>query len=340
MRRQSMALLSSGYPAAFQGGLPCSGLLSIGVPGTSAQLPYPNLSLMRVPPHLPVGFTTVANLSAAYLQSAQLSDSDFSPVLSKHHGHHQHHHHRQYPHQQPQLHHTHGRTANSSSKRKGVTNFSIAGILGRDDEDCTNPSEKCIDASPSKTAEVPEESPANGPGLEAKVHVKTECLSSPKGDEDETDNPLTRFSWLQCTRYKPPRLPRAKRKDGAKKRKLGRNPRVPFSPSQVTTLEQKFRCTHYLSSIDVAELSAALNLSENRVKIWFQNRRARERRDKETASKDTPSSPSHSLMKPCGSPAPAAGPSPLIGMGHPALSPSPVDGCASAFTPLSYPFSR
>lgn len=56
-----------------------------------------------------------------------------------------------------------------------------------------------------------------------------------------------------------------KRKDGAKKRKLGRNPRVPFSPTQVATLEQKFRCTHYLSSIDVAELSAALNLSENRV---------------------------------------------------------------------------
>jgi len=56
-----------------------------------------------------------------------------------------------------------------------------------------------------------------------------------------------------------------KLKDGTKKRKLGRNPRVPFTQHQVSLLEQKFRRTHYLSSIDVAELSSALNLTENRV---------------------------------------------------------------------------
>ena len=50
-----------------------------------------------------------------------------------------------------------------------------------------------------------------------------------------------------------------------KKRKLGRNPRVPFTQHQVSVLEQKFRQTHYLSSVDVAELSAALNLTETRV---------------------------------------------------------------------------
>ncbi|CAL1527517.1 unnamed protein product, partial [Lymnaea stagnalis] len=59
-----------------------------------------------------------------------------------------------------------------------------------------------------------------------------------------------------------------------------RNPRVPFTQHQVLVLEEKFRRTHYLSSMDVAELSSALNLTETRVKIWFQNRRARERRDK------------------------------------------------------------
>jgi homeobox protein MSX len=56
-----------------------------------------------------------------------------------------------------------------------------------------------------------------------------------------------------------------KLKDGSKKRKLGRNPRVPFTQHQVTVLEHKFHRTHYLSSVDVAELSAALNLTENRV---------------------------------------------------------------------------
>ena len=57
----------------------------------------------------------------------------------------------------------------------------------------------------------------------------------------------------------------SKKKEGVKKRKLGRNPRVPFTQHQVSVLERKFRHTHYLSSVDVAELSAALNLTETRV---------------------------------------------------------------------------
>ena len=58
-----------------------------------------------------------------------------------------------------------------------------------------------------------------------------------------------------------------RKKDGGKKRKLGRNPRVPFSQQQVAALEQKFCRTHYLSSMDVAELSTALNLTETRVRL-------------------------------------------------------------------------
>ena len=57
----------------------------------------------------------------------------------------------------------------------------------------------------------------------------------------------------------------SKRKESARKRKLGRNPRVPFTQHQVGVLEGKFCQTHYLSSVDVAELSAALNLTETRV---------------------------------------------------------------------------
>ena len=63
-----------------------------------------------------------------------------------------------------------------------------------------------------------------------------------------------------------------KRKDGVKKRKLGRNPRVPFTQHQVSTLERKFQRTHYLSSVDVAELSAALNLTETRVSFVIRSK--------------------------------------------------------------------
>ena len=57
-----------------------------------------------------------------------------------------------------------------------------------------------------------------------------------------------------------------RKRESSKKRKLGRNPRVPFTQQQVAALEQKFFRTHYLSSMDVAELSTALNLTETRVR--------------------------------------------------------------------------
>ncbi|KAG7169684.1 Homeobox protein MSX-2-like 1 [Homarus americanus] len=55
-----------------------------------------------------------------------------------------------------------------------------------------------------------------------------------------------------------------KRREGGQKRKLGRNPRVPFSSSQLAALEARFRQSQYLSSCDVADLSALLNLTETR----------------------------------------------------------------------------
>lgn len=101
-----------------------------------------------------------------------------------------------------------------------------------------------------------------------------------------------------------------------RRRALGRSPRVPFSPHQVQTLECKFLHSRYLSSTDVCQLSASLNLSEARVryygyftayerldlveqcilyhlqvKIWFQNRRARAKRE------DTPSLLSTSITQ-------------------------------------------
>ncbi|BFZ11834.1 hypothetical protein BsWGS_14873 [Bradybaena similaris] len=108
-------------------------------------------------------------------------------------------------------------------------------------------------------------------------------LSTDNTDKElsDLDTKTPKYQWLQCTRYHPPKLQRNKQKDGGKKRKLGRNPRVPFTQHQVVVLEDRFKQTHYLSSLDVAELSTVLGLTEPRVKIWFQNRRARDRREKE-----------------------------------------------------------
>ncbi|XP_063922050.1 homeobox protein ceh-1 [Zophobas morio] len=64
---------------------------------------------------------------------------------------------------------------------------------------------------------------------------------------------LDAYTWLNCTRYCPPKIP---------------------------LLEEKFQQSPYLSSEEVILLARRLQLADIRVKIWFQNRRARERREK------------------------------------------------------------
>ncbi|XP_075676308.1 uncharacterized protein LOC142645048 [Dermatophagoides pteronyssinus] len=64
-----------------------------------------------------------------------------------------------------------------------------------------------------------------------------------------------------------------------KRRPINRGPRIPFTTNQVQELENKFIKTQYLSSLEVNQLAKRLNLSDTRVRIWFQNRRAREKRE-------------------------------------------------------------
>ncbi|XP_041090460.1 homeobox protein MSH-B-like [Polyodon spathula] len=98
-----------------------------------------------------------------------------------------------------------------------------------------------------------------------------------KGSPQEDPRGEHQYSWIHCTRFQPPRIPKLKRAVGS--RRASRSPRVPFTPPQLTLLERSFTRTRYLSSCQVRDVSSALGLTENRVKIWFQNRRARERRD-------------------------------------------------------------
>uniref|UniRef100_A0A1I7THV5 Homeobox domain-containing protein n=1 Tax=Caenorhabditis tropicalis TaxID=1561998 RepID=A0A1I7THV5_9PELO len=61
-----------------------------------------------------------------------------------------------------------------------------------------------------------------------------------------------------------------------------RRKRTTFSPEQATRLESEYISDSYMAREKRLQLAHSLNLSENQVKTWFQNRRAKDKRDKKT----------------------------------------------------------
>ncbi|KAK8387548.1 hypothetical protein O3P69_018232 [Scylla paramamosain] len=93
-----------------------------------------------------------------------------------------------------------------------------------------------------------------------------------------------------------------------------RRARTAFTYEQLVSLENKFKHTRYLSVCERLNLALALNLTETQVKIWFQNRRTKWKKQNPGCDVNQPTQP----------PSP---PSMLTypgGMGPPLLCPTPL----------------
>ena len=152
-------------------------------------------------------------------------------------------------------------------------------------------------SSPKPSPKPSPSSSASKPKIDIEVPVDYSKTSNeaPKTDGDcppgmvRGPNGQLWPAWVFCTRYsdrpssgpriRKPRKPKSEqnssREQTASCKEEDKRPRTAFSPEQLKRLRAEFSGNRYLTEERRRHLCVELGLSENQLKIWFQNKRAK-----------------------------------------------------------------
>ncbi|OWK62376.1 Homeobox protein Nkx-2.3 [Lonchura striata] len=127
------------------------------------------------------------------------------------------------------------------------------------------------------------EAPGPGEELDPAVRDPSEyrLRRAPRTTPPRRDGPRAGFPC--CVLKKPLDAAEKAEETERPKQRSRRKPRVLFSQAQVFELERRFKQQRYLSAPEREHLASSLKLTSTQVKIWFQNRRykcKRQRQDK------------------------------------------------------------
>ncbi|XP_054834433.1 homeobox protein Nkx-2.5 [Eublepharis macularius] len=145
----------------------------------------------------------------------------------------------------------------------------------------------CMLAAFKQEAYPPEEAPAAAPeapkgnggasfpaAFYAKSYAEMDSAKEPKADKKDL-----------CALQKSLEEEKREAEDAERPRqRKRRKPRVLFSQAQVYELERRFKQQKYLSAPERDHLASVLKLTSTQVKIWFQNRRYKCKRQRQDQS--------------------------------------------------------